>query len=521
MKDHLINEKLLFYFPFLLIFTIYLNMFNGVFSINGSEYEFMFYEVIIMTLKTSILVGLFHFVFSKFIEDKRILFINTFLFVFALRLELIYRIPFLVFLLISIFYKKNNYIVKVLNEIFSTIFALIVTILFIFNSFIALSRGISYINRTTHYNTNKDIVIDKDKPSPNIYWFHMDGMPNTDFINNYYNEPLTDFKESLNKMNVVNYEDSSFVGGHHTITALNAMINPDYYDNYLKDYLNEKDKCEFTKCKTKYVPTFKNLHYRRIDNELIKGLKEKGYTTISITEYNQYVSLKTDHIYDTFRTQDSCKVPYFKGINNNDDIYKDVLKIHLEQLLKYDNININMVNNATKYIPCNKDINNYKNISKVDSQKQILTAIIDSKDKDNNPKFYFIDNVLIHKYWNYDSEGNFIRSYNTDLNDYDDCYRYVSKVILEYINYIKENDPNSIIIFQGDHGIHVLEDDILKEIYKIDDNDILDIRNSTVSLIYIPEEYKNGNEEYLNNPLNISRYLINNYVGDNYKYIKE
>ena len=41
-----------------------------------------------------------------------------------------------------------------------------------------------------------------------------------------------------------------------------------------------------------------------------------------------------------------------------------------------------------------------------------------------------------------------------------------------------------------------------------------------INAYYIPEQYKNGEEEYLNNPLNISRYIINNYVGDNYSYVK-
>lgn len=116
-------------------------------------------------------------------------------------------------------------------------------------------------------------------------------------------------------------------------------------------------------------------------------------------------------------------------------------------------------------------------------------ALYDSKNKGNNPKFFLIDNTLIHRNWNYDKDGNFIREDNIDLNDYDDCYKFTTKVLLEFISYINERE-------------------------------VLKIRNSTISLISLPEKYKNKDEEYLSNPLNISRYLINNYVGDNYKYIK-
>ena len=33
------------------------------------------------------------------------------------------------------------------------------------------------------------------------------------------------------------------------------------------------------------------------------------------------------------------------------------------------------------------------------------------------------------------------------------------------------------------------------------------------------KKYRNGEEEVLSNPLNISRYLVNNFIGDNYEYI--
>ena len=54
----------------------------------------------------------------------------------------------------------------------------------------------------------------------------------------------------------------------------------------------------------------------------------------------------------------------------------------------------------------------------------------------------------------------------------------------------------------------------------IEEKECSNVRNSTFSSIYIPDEYKNGDEEFLSNPLNISRYIINNYVGKNYEYIK-
>lgn len=521
MKDHLINEKILFCLPFLLIFIFYLKMFNFQFNINGGEYEFMFYEVVLLTIIVSIFPLVLYFFLSKFIKNKRLIFILLVVYAFVARNVNIVSITFFIVLVVlSIFYRKERFGIEITIEIFSTIISL--TIIFLAVTTIASSiyKGITFTSRLSHYNGHKKIVVDKEKPSPNIYWFHMDGMPNTDLIKKYYNEDLTEFKDSLNELGFVNNEDASFRGGHHTLTALPSLFDPDYYDNYLKDYLKEYDKCTLKNCKTKDVPTFKDLNYRRIDNELLSGLKKKGYTTIGILEYNQYTSLKTDYVYDIYENK-KCEVGYFKGHKNSDDIYKDIVKIHFNYILKYREVYIMEDYKPDKYISCGKDFSKYPNINKVDQLKETLTALNNSKNKGNNPKFYFIDNVLMHRHWSYDKEGNFIRDENTDLEDYDDCYIYTTKVLLEFINYINENDPNSIIIIQGDHGIHVLEEDILKDTFNIDEKEVLNIRNSTISLIYIPEEYRDEDEQYLDNPLNISRYLINNYVGDNYEYIKE
>ena len=81
------------------------------------------------------------------------------------------------------------------------------------------------------------------------------------------------------------------------------------------------------------------------------------------------------------------------------------------------------------------------------------------------------------------------------------------------------NDEDAVIIVQGDHGLHTVEDKYMLKIFSKDMKDVQEIRNSVISAFYIPEKYKNGDEVYLNNPLNISRYIVNNYVGENYEYL--
>ena len=111
-----------------------------------------------------------------------------------------------------------------------------------------------------------------------------------------------------------------------------------------------------------------------------------------------------------------------------------------------------------------------------------------------------------------DSSSSFVENYGLIFSENE------FRICLLNFNYIKETDNDSIIIIQGDHGIHSIRDSIIKDYYKVEGKGLLEIRNSTISAIYLPEKYR-VNTEYLDNPLNISRYLVNSFVGDNYKYL--
>ena len=80
-------------------------------------------------------------------------------------------------------------------------------------------------------------------------------------------------------------------------------------------------------------------------------------------------------------------------------------------------------------------------------------------------------------------------------------------------------DSDAIIVVQGDHGIHTIKNNIIMDTLDADIYGVQEIRNSVINAVYVPEKYRNGDEKYLGNPLNISRYIVNNFVGDNHKYI--
>ena len=523
MKEHLISNKILFLVPFLCLVGKFLAAYNVNFSINGLQYVYFFSENMILIIMNSLLVLLFYLILSKFIKSKQLLFINTILFIFAIFPGIFNKTLFCLILVFSLFYKGNNNSLNIFMEIFSAIFTIGIIVFLGINLVQTIYKGVSYLSRIKHYDGTKEIVVEENKKKPNIYWFHMDGMPSTGFIEKYYNNSLDDFHSELESMNFIDNKDASFGGAHHTMMALNSLLNPDYYDNYLKDYSNEFSKCTIKDCRTKYISDYKDLVYRRLDNELFTAMDKGGYTTVSITMFDPFTSLNTDYAYDISNYDSKCRVLYYDKKHSSKEVYDGILRVHFKNIISsYYNNKLTKDKMFDKNINCNMNLENYPNIKNGDfiQNKKIVNSLEDARSKDNNPKIYFIDNILMHMNWNYDENGKFIRDNNVDLNDYDDTYIYTTKVLLEFIKYIRENDSDSVIIIQGDHGIHVLENNVLEKYYGVKGEEILDVRNSTISTISVPEEYKNGDEDYLSNPLNISRYLINNYIGDNYEYIK-
>ena len=108
---------------------------------------------------------------------------------------------------------------------------------------------------------------------------------------------------------------------------------------------------------------------------------------------------------------------------------------------------------------------------------------------------------------------------NTDPENYPEQHRFSAAFLRRMITRIVESDPDAVIVVQADHGLHGTTE---AQIYRAFGKGAVpaDLWNHTISAVRVPLKYRNGNEERMrNSPLNISRYLINSFVGrGNYEY---
>jgi len=126
----------------------------------------------------------------------------------------------------------------------------------------------------------------------------------------------------------------------------------------------------------------------------------------------------------------------------------------------------------------------------------------------------------------YDEFGNYDTEDAANPAKYPAHHTFSAKTLLKFINIILENDPDAVIVLQADHGLHCLPDPSIWGIDKVLDafsctsEEAAALWNQVMSAVRLPKERVTPETKLiLSDPRNMSRYLVNNYVGNNYEYI--
>ena len=97
------------------------------------------------------------------------------------------------------------------------------------------------------------------------------------------------------------------------------------------------------------------------------------------------------------------------------------------------------------------------------------------------------------------------------------AHAYSINIVLNAIDLILEQDPNAVIVIQSDHGLHIPDTQEFLQEQGFSDEELFLLINSTMSAVRIPEQYGGLGEPL--DPRNISRELVNRFVGPNYQLL--
>jgi hypothetical protein len=440
--------------------------------------------------------------------------------------------------------------------------AVLLCLLFAFNfipEVLAVSAGEKqrvYNERTGElpYEIKTVFNIDPSLPHPNVYWLHMDGMMGFDAVERYFNDPQTALKNDLAWRGFVINKGARLEAGY-TYIAIPAMTSPVFYDSYLA--------AEFARVA--------QLTRNPRQNSLSMSMTERGFSLDVIYPQIEILKALSDAGYINIGNR---RITASKNVDiqiNGHEVINDLGSFR-EKDIKFNKIVdfINLITDAGALSVVKSKIDEILekkrpavNTQPIPSYQETVDKYVTGSDSDNymaevvkamkyaasiqTPHFVYFTNGTTHcnnltnsyeiggvtydvpigRTFILDENGNVYKKRLDDPNDvhlYLPQHKYTVKQMIAQIYTMIENDPDAVIILQGDHGIHGIGNGadyfdskfMFERGYSLEDQ--LNLNLHVISAVRIPPQY--GKLSQPLDPLDIARYLVNNFVGKgNYDYL--
>jgi hypothetical protein len=375
--------------------------------------------------------------------------------------------------------------------------------------------------------TDHAFVVDAERPSPNIYWLFMDGMLGFEGMERLFGDSQDAFTEALAGQGFLINRKAEFEVFHYTGRATAALMCPSWYDGEFLPILRTMNLDDYHD-KEKKLGKLNPLAARR-NNELIRAFRAKGYTVNSISGIGLYLQ-STIH-----ETADTLFYENYLARNINRMYFTSYA-----QFLMLDSL---LGTTMAPWAPLTpiiarasmsifvKVLNGENVPQRISDKTLIFGGTYDGSDQwyvdalvktftEAEPRLTIIHDQKAHVPFIRNEDGSLQARSETagvDPANYPPQHRYTAKIILAYISLILEDEPDAVIVVQADHGLHDEEsrNTLLKK--GGTEEDVRVMQNQVMSAVRIPEKW-GGLREPLD-PLDISRVLVNRYVGQNYNMV--
>jgi hypothetical protein len=454
-----------------------------------------------------------------------------------------------------------------INRLVANTIAVLLCLLFAFNfvpGALAVSEkkirmAYNKITGKMPYEVKTEFKVDADLPKPNIYWLHMDGMVGFDAVERYFNDPQTTLIRYLAARGFVVNKSARLEAGY-TQVAIPAMTSPAFYDSYLADeFARVAQLTRVSRTLSLYKAMMKKGFtlddiYPQI--EMLKAFSDAGYINVVSGDYADIgISKNSDIWFVGYENVTVDDLNIYREANSAFSILTEfkelitdasalsVIKPKIDEVFDRRSPILN-----TEPLPAYQEtVGKYvTGFFDADSSFAYVVKAMKYATSIPTPHFiYFINGIAHYRSVNdtviggidygrpigrtffFDENGNV---YNWRLDDPNDVHlylpthKYAVKQMMAQIDIIIEDDPNAVIIIQADHGIHGIGNSanpydpnfMFARGYGL--NDQLNLNLDVISAVRIPPQY--GKLSQPLDPLDIARYLVNNFVGKgNYDYL--
>ena len=434
-------------------------------------------------------------------------------------------------------------LVRKLPVVTGGFFAFFICLLFAMNAF----SSVRYIRQTgSEYTIKNEYTVDETLDSPNIYFFFMDGAMGLDVFDLYYQEETAPFRAAMEEQGF-SFDGSAMLNAKHsTGIVMPVIFCPSFDDSFLEKTLAANESMD----RDTFMATYsKELNATACNNELLMAFRAKGYASYVITgEYDPFVPMQTDRFYlvdhhisstaGEIYTATNEDTPYSIDINFNPEEISGMAMLDVLSLFVPDFL----TERAASYLGGSEEqafLADLRTVPDTLTDAQIdslfdgnevairyyegLAQSLNETVQLSGPKVVIIHNLMLHLPYgiqNADYERGPWPDGETDLPDFEGHYLYTLDVLERMTQLVLENDPNAVIIVQGDHGIHgEWYESAISARFGADA--VVPFQDSTLSGIRVPADEQDADlVNALESPRNISRWLVNRFVGQNYEYIQ-
>ena len=352
-------------------------------------------------------------------------------------------------------------------------------------------------------------VVESRLPKPDIYWIHCDGMLGFDAFRKFFRDEQRSFRDFLAGNDFIINGHAEFEAAHRTACAIPILMCPKLYDLTLAELFSTHENAIQVWLHMNRYGYFLGW-YRVYDNELYMAFEKRGYEIHIVPDMpNAYIYSFRGKKWDPAKLADIFQLENF--VRSVFDRMADLLPLVVD-----------LQNVAAPGKSAFKTGNGDSHIAQQYDIQGELASVCGKK----TPKLVVIFQDQTHGPYLYDEDGRFHESIGyageTDPMAYPPQHKYTVKQIQKHIEAILKNDPDAVIVIQGDHGLHTSSPEEFRRCFGKECRPT-ELWNSVISAIRIPPSLRKGDENVmLETPLNISRYLINHYVGsNNCQYLKK
>ena len=555
MKDHSkvpVRGKTLYYFAAILLPNIFLFF---LFNNNRSENALHFNHFLVLAFALSIVsvcVFMFYQKLTRGYEGALAVLLTSWIFfwmfeaIFSIavkysvslrKVALIAGLVIIIAILLYLFRQKSVAIPEYRHVFF--VIATTICVLFIYNFVSALYAEVFFAvanpsSDEKPYEVKTNFTVDNSLPRPDVYWFHMDEMMSFDVVEKYFGDPQEELKVELLERGFVINKGAELRAGW-TWVAVPALLSPTFFDSYLGARLGELEYIASRHQRRGELDARLNVDGVNVRQdivpsyELFHAFKGRNYTVVTINNIGDRLApIDIDY-------RNSDRYPLMVVSENRNGNHATEEMDNLRQILT-STTPLSLFKEKIEKIVGLIAENDMRPISEyeadiaritertlgIDSERKLYRRLLDSFSV-SSPKLLYATNMIAHCPYNKIYQTGELDNPAPDNDGAVDLlylpqYKYAAEVMLTTVDMVLERNPDAVIVLQADHGIHHRGNKyMIAEGYP--ESQILEMNYSVFSAVRIPKKY--GGLDKPIDPLNLSRLLVNRFVGENYEMVEK